>query len=172
MVQVISKHRMDKIKKLSLLLVAIIGVGCADIKQTSNSSETVKFITLDPGHFHSALIYKSMYPGVDSTIYVYAPDGEDLNNHRNFIKQYNSHKDNPTYWKEIVYTENDFFEKMLEEKAGNVVMLAGNNQKKTEYIEKSINAGFNVLADKPMAIDKNSFEVLKQTFKNASQKDL
>lgn len=172
MVQVISKHRMDKIKKLSLLLVAIMGVGCADIKQTSNSSETVKFITLDPGHFHSALIYKSMYPGVDSTIYVYAPDGEDLNNHRNFIKQYNSHKDNPTYWKEIVYTENDFFEKMLQEKAGNVVMLAGNNQKKTEYIEKSINAGFNVLADKPMAIDKNSFEVLKQTFKNASQKDL
>lgn len=163
---------MDKIKKLPLLLLMVMGIGCESTKQISNSSEIVKFITLDPGHFHSALIYKSMYPEVDSTIYVYAPEGDDLNNYRNFIRQYNSRQENPTHWKEIVYAGNDFFEKMLEEKAGNVVMLAGNNQKKTGYIEKSISAGFNVFADKPMAIDKNSFEVLKQAFTKASQKDL
>ncbi len=147
-------------------------MGCESTKQMTESTETVKFITLDPGHFHSALIYKSMYPGVDSSIHVYAPEGDDLNNHRNFIQQYNSRQESPTEWNEIVYTGSDFFEKMLEDKAGNVVMLAGNNKKKTDYIAKSIDAGFNVFSDKPMAIDKNSFELLKQAFENAGQKDL
>lgn len=32
----------------------------------------IKRITLDPGHFHAALVQKSMYPDVDSTVYVYA----------------------------------------------------------------------------------------------------
>jgi predicted dehydrogenase len=150
----------------------VMGMGCENTKQIGSPSDTVKFITLDPGHFHSALVYKSMYPDVDSTIHVYAPAGEDLNNYNAFIQQYNSRQENPTHWKEVIYTGNDFFEKMLEEKAGNVVMLAGNNQKKTGYIDQSINGGFNVFSDKPMAIDKGSFEVLKQAFKNAAEKDL
>src|SRR5690606_13161479 len=54
----------------------------------------------------------------------------------------------------------------------NVVVLAGNNKRKTDYIAKSIEAGFNVLADKPMAINKNSFELLKKAFADAAEKDL
>jgi predicted dehydrogenase len=37
---------------------------------------------------------------------------------------------------------------MIAEKKGNVVVLSGNNAKKTEYILKALEAGFNVLADK------------------------
>ena len=48
-------------------------------------------------------------------------------------------------------------------------MLAGNNQKKTEYILKSLQNGFNVLADKPMAIDSKGFEQLKQAFDIAAK---
>jgi hypothetical protein len=33
----------------------------------------VKIITLDPGHFHAALVQKSMYSQIDSNVYVYAP---------------------------------------------------------------------------------------------------
>src|SRR5690606_10574011 len=77
-----------------------------------------------------------------------------------------------THWKEEVYIGDDYFEKMLADKAGNVVVLAGNNQKKTDYIKKSIDAGLNVLADKPMAIDKPAFELLKQTFQTAADKNL
>ena len=61
-----------------------------------------------------------------------------------------------------VYTGNDFFEKMIAEKKGNVVVLSGNNQKKTEYILKSLQNGFNVFADKPMVIDSKGFENLKK----------
>ena len=60
--------------------------------------------------------------------------------------------ENPTRWKEEVYTGNDFFEKMLAEKKGNVVVLSGNNQKKTEYILKSLENGFNVLPINPWSL--------------------
>jgi predicted dehydrogenase len=61
---------------------------------------------------------------------------------------------------------------MLGQKKGNVVVMAGNNKKKTEYIFKAINAGFNVLADKPMAIDKKNFELLKSAFGVAAKRNV
>ena len=132
----------------------------------------VRLITLDPGHFHAALVQKTMYPGVDSTVYVYAPEGNDLKLHIDRIDTYNVRKDDRTHWKENIYSGDDYFEKMLKEKEGNVVVLAGNNKKKTEYILRSLEAGFNVLADKPMVINSNSFETLKKAFDIASRDSL
>ena len=43
------------------------------ITQVANAQEPVRLITVDPGHFHAALVQKSMYPGVDSNVQVYAP---------------------------------------------------------------------------------------------------
>ena len=54
----------------------------------------------------------------------------------------------------------------------NVVVIAGNNREKTDYISGSLNAGLNVLADKPMCIDAAGFEKLKTSFKTAAQKHL
>ena len=79
-----------------------------------------------------------MYENVDSVVHVYAPEGNDLKLHLDRINAYNSRAESPTKWKEEVYTGNDFFEKMIAEKKGNVVVLSGNNQKKTEYILKSL----------------------------------
>ena len=130
----------------------------------------VQIVTLDPGHFHAALVQKSMYPDVDSVVHVYAPEGNDLQYHLDRIKTYNSREDNATQWKEIVYTGSDYFEKMIAEKKGNVVVLSGNNQKKSEYILQSLQNGFNVLADKPMVIESNKFPVLQQAFEAAKEK--
>lgn len=132
----------------------------------------VRLVTLDPGHFHAALVQKSMYPGVDSTVYVYAPAGNDLQYHLDRITSYNTRSENPTHWKEEVYTGPDFFEKMIAEKKGNVVVLAGNNQKKTEYILQSLQNGLNVLADKPMVIDGKGFGQLQQAFETAKKNNL
>ena len=95
-----------------------------------------------------------------------------MQSHLDKITAYNERKDDPTHWKEEVYLGNDFFEKMIAEKKGNVVVMAGNNHKKTEYIKKSIDAGFNVLGDKPMAIDKLHFGMLKEAFTDAAKKKL
>jgi predicted dehydrogenase len=132
----------------------------------------VKLITLDPGHFHAALVQKSTLSDIDPNVHVYAPQGPDVQSHLSKIDAYNHRKDDPTHWNELVYTGNDFFNKMIAEKKGNVVVMAGNNQKKTEYIKRSIDAGFNVLGDKPMAIDNQHFQMLKSAFADAAKKKL
>jgi predicted dehydrogenase len=141
-------------------------------KSGVKDSTDVKLITIDPGHFHAALVQKEMYPGIDSIVNVYAPGGQELQSHLGLIKQYNERKENPTHWVERVYTGSDFFDKMLAEKKGNVVVIAGNNRRKTEYIKKSIDAGINVLADKPMVISYSDFKLLQQSFAEAGQKSL
>ena len=140
------------------------------ITQAVIAQQPVKLITVDPGHFHAALVQKSMYPGVDSNVQVYAPQGPDLEMHLNKISAYNSAKIAPTPWNEVIYTGNDFFKKMMQERKGNVVVLAGNNQLKTDYILQSVQAGFNVFSDKPMAINTEGFEKLKKAFQTAASK--
>lgn len=160
-------------KKIWLVLSAFVIASCSTPNEKVVSKNAlIKLVTLDPGHFHAALVQKTMYPGVDSTVYVYAPEGADVQLHLDKINGYNARTEQPTHWNEEVYTGADFFEKMLEKKKGNVVVLAGNNQKKTNYIKRSVYAGLNVLADKPMAIDQQSFEVLKDAFKTAEEKDV
>ncbi len=150
----------------------IMLTGCQDVNRTTQSSDRIQLITLDPGHFHAALVQKTMYKGVDSLVCIYAPEGPDLQLHLDKIKSYNTRKEQPTGWLLHVYTGNDFLEKMLEEKKGNVIVLSGNNQKKTEYILQSIKGGFHVLADKPMAINKEDFLLLEKAFSEARNKNL
>ena len=134
--------------------------------------DKITFITVDPGHFHAALVQKSTYKEVDTTVFIYAPEGDDVDLHLKRIEAYNIRVEDPTNWNSIVYTGDDFFEKMIAEKKGGVVVLAGNNQKKTEYIKEAVEAGLNVLADKPMAINGEDFELLKQAFDTAAKNNL
>ncbi|HNR42142.1 MAG TPA: putative oxidoreductase C-terminal domain-containing protein [Bacteroidales bacterium] len=139
-------------------------------KASSEDKYPVQLITVDPGHFHAALVQKSMFPQVSPDVHVYAPDGPDLQQHLDRIASYNKRPVDPTSWNEIVYRGNDFFEKMLSEKPGNVVVLSGNNKKKAEYISRSIDAGLNVLADKPMIIYPEDFPILEKAFQTAEEK--
>jgi predicted dehydrogenase len=142
------------------------------VKSDSKNDKSIRLVTLDPGHFHAALVQKTMYDDVDSVVHVYAPGGNDLQLHTERIDAYNTRKENPTRWKEEIYTGTDFFEKMIAEKKGNVVVLSGNNQKKSDYILTSLQNGFHVYADKPMAINSEGFEKLKQAFDVAKKNNL
>ena len=130
----------------------------------------VKIMTLDPGHFHAALVQKNMYDQVSPDVFVYAPEGNDLKEHLKRIEGYNTRTESPTAWNEKVYTGSDYLEKMLSEKPGNVVVVSGNNRIKADYIKKSVEAGLNVLADKPMVITANEFPVLEEAFNIARDK--
>lgn len=136
--------------------------------RSNDSGRPIRLITLDPGHFHAALVQKTMYEQIDPVVHVYAPAGSDLELHLDRINAYNDRQINPTHWKEDVYRGNDFFEKMIEEKKGNVVVLSGNNRKKADYILKCVQNGFHVFADKPMAIDTAGFSLLKKAFDRAN----
>jgi predicted dehydrogenase len=130
----------------------------------------VKIITLDPGHFHATLVQKNMYNQISPEAFVYAPEGSDVKEHLKMVEAFNKRSANPTSWIEKVYTGNDYLEKMLAEKPGNVVVLAGNNKFKTDYIKKSVEAGLNVLSDKPMVIIPEKFSELEEAFKTAQEK--
>lgn len=130
----------------------------------------VKLITLDPGHFHAALVQKNMYDRISPDVYVYAPEGNDVNEHLKRIEGYNKRVENQTAWNEKVYKGADYLEKMLSEKRGNVVVVSGNNRIKSDYIKKSVEAGLNVLADKPMVITSEQFPKLEEAFRIAKEK--
>ena len=127
----------------------------------------IELVVLDPGHFHANLLQKFPQKQVNDTVLVYAPEGSELTQYLSSIEGYNNRSENPTNWHEVVYSGVDYLQKMIEEKKGNVVILAGNNLKKTEYISQAINAGYNVLSDKPMAINTENFELLKSAFDRA-----
>lgn len=157
------------------VLWAFLGclAGCSSVSKTATAPEQpIRLVTLDPGHFHAALVQKSMYAGVDSVVHVYAPEGPDLKWHLDRVFAYNARPAEPTRWREIVYTGDDFLEKMIAGKKGNVVVMAGNNRKKTEYIHRAVEAGFHVLADKPMAIDPPNFTLLQKAFAAAEQRNV
>ena len=171
---------MRKVPFLSLA-VAVLFVACTGGGQKSTETKEtqsmftgakgeVKIMTLDPGHFHAALVQKSMYDQVDPVVYVFAPEGPDVQDHLNRINGFNTRAEDPTSWDEKVYTGDDFLEKMLAEKPGNVMIVSGNNAKKTEFIGKTIEAGINVLADKPMVITPDEFPKIEQAFKTAEEK--
>ncbi|MCK5705583.1 MAG: Gfo/Idh/MocA family oxidoreductase [Cyclobacteriaceae bacterium] len=154
-------------------LILLSMLSCSNSKKESVVEESPKapyqLMTLDPGHFHAGLIQKTHLKDLDNTAYVFAPDGPDVQDHLNRIKSYNERADNPTHWVEEVYIGPDFFEKMIQDKPGNIMLVAGSNAKKTQYIKKAIEVGINVLADKPMAINAKDFEILKEAFELAKQ---
>ena len=147
------------------------GSSCGNKQQTTGKKdEKIHLITLDPGHFHAALLQKSMYDEIDSVVHVYAPDGSELDNHMKLVESYNTRAENPTAWKHEIYRGPDYLDKMFSDKAGNVVIISGNNKLKTNYISRSIDSGMNVLADKPLAIDQAGFSSLEESFKKAKEK--
>jgi predicted dehydrogenase len=137
---------------------------------TQKNHYPVRLIVVDPGHFHAALLQKFMYEEIDPEVHVYAPEGAGLSAYLDLIKKYNSRGEAPTHWSEKLYTGDDYLKKMLAEKAGNLVVLAGNNRKKTGYIQSAVDAGLNVMADKPMIINQGMFDELKNILKRAEQK--
>src|ERR1019366_269252 len=94
----------------------------------------IRFITLNPGHFHAALVQKEMYDQVASQVHVYAPLGPDLTAHLGRIAGFNTRSQQPTHWELEVHTGPDYLARFAREKLGNVVVLAGRNASKIDAI--------------------------------------
>ena len=130
----------------------------------------MKLAILDPGHFHAALVQKNMYAGVDEAVHVYAPAGPELDDYLRQIGSYNARAQDPTRWRVVTHTGADFLERFVADRSADVVVIAGNNRRKAEYLTRAVTAGFHTLADKPMAIDLDGFEALGRAFALASER--
>ncbi len=150
-----------------MLAMCLLTASCSETEQMKakdNPPDKIKLVTLDPGHYHASLVQKSMYEQVDPLVKVYAPDGPDVQNHLAQIQRFNERAEYPTHWWQEIYKGDDFLERMLADKSGDIIVLSGNNRRKAEYIKASIDAGFNVFCDKPMCIDPKGFKLLEQVF--------
>ena len=117
-------------------------------------------IVHNPGHFHAGLTLRESHPSLSNDIYVYSEPGSDLERFLEIAESFNQRPHNPTKWKLRVYSGSDYFEKLMEEKKGDVVVLAGKNNTRMEYIDTLNRAGFYVLADKPWIISEDALPIL------------
>jgi predicted dehydrogenase len=153
---------------LVALAASLAGQRAADSKEPGMPD--VRFMTLDPGHFHAGLVQKEMYPGVAPRVDVYAPLGSDLLGHLARINGFNSRADQPTAWRLEVHTGPDFLERMLAERPGNVVVISGRNHGKIDRIVRSVGTGLNVLADKPWILGSADLPALERALADADAK--
>jgi predicted dehydrogenase len=153
-----------------LLVAAVVGGVLLAAQEGGRSMAQVRLMTLDPGHFHAALVQKEMYPGVAPRVDVFAPLGPDLIEHLNRISAYNHRGDRPTSWDLDVHTGPDYFERMLRDRPGNVVMLSGRNRVKIDRIAASVSAGLNVLGDKPWILKSDDLPKLEATLAEADKR--
>jgi predicted dehydrogenase len=159
----------------ALMVSFILNLSCE--KKDNNMSlkqrlDKVDLIILDPGHFHAGLVQKVMYPQVSPVVHVYAPDGPDVQDYLKRIDGYNKREKDPTHWETRLYKGDDFLEKMTDERSGNMIVISGNNRKKTEYIKTAVQSGFHVLSDKPMCINDQDFQTLRQVFTLAEKNEV
>jgi predicted dehydrogenase len=163
------------LKSLAGILFVVVFQFCEPPKKADMEVEErgkVVFMSLDPGHFHAGLIHKTMYPGVDSTVFVFAPEGDELKDYLNRLEGYNSRSEQATEWNIEVSKGPNYLEKMIAQKPGNVMVVAGKNDQKIDYILAAIENGIHVYADKPLIINQEGFNKLKQAFATAGKNNL
>ena len=131
-----------------------------------------RLIVLDPGHFHASLVQKEMYPWLAKQVSVYAPLGPDVLDYLQRISLFDNRKEKPTSWEIELHTGPDFFERMLRERPGNVVIMSGRNRPKIDRVTAAVDAGLNVLVDKPWIIRSSDMPKLEHALDQADAKGL
>jgi len=156
---------------LGAALAAISGAVLAQ-SQGKPPMADIRFITLDPGHFHAALVQKEMYAGVSPHVDVYAPLGPDLLDHLARVAAFNRRPAKPTAWELDVHTGPDFLERMLREHPGNAVVISGRNRGKVDRVQASLDAGLHALVDKPWILEASDLPKLERVLSTADERKL
>ena len=114
-----------------------------------------RLLLLDPGHFHAALTLRERHPLASDDVVVYAPHspadkrGSETAEFVRLLEAFNGRAQRPTRWRIDVRAGEDPLGRLLRERAGNVVILAGRNDRKMALARPLHDAGLHVLADKP-----------------------
>ena len=166
----------------SLIIAAVFSVmiaGCLQDKKGDSSGQggqddgLHRFVVIDPGHFHAALVFKRAgYDGISNDVGVYAPTVEDFTDHMNRVIPFNNRETDPAKWNYHIYLGDDFREAVFEERFGDIAIFSGKNDIKIDNIMACIDSGFNVLADKPWVIEPEKFGMLDTILTKAEEKGL
>lgn len=119
-------------------------------------------VFLDPGHFHAALTLRERHPAVEDTIAVYAQEGAEVREFLALIEAFNRRAERPTAWRPVVRTGDRPLDRVLADRPGDVVVLAGRNDCKAQCMRQLHEAGFHVLADKPWMTSADALPDVRQ----------
>lgn len=178
MIRIVSSFSEPSFVLACFLVIAALGGGCGRGQKAPEGGHTGadnaglrRFLVLDPGHFHAALVFqRPSYEGISSEVSVYAPVGADFIDHMARVVPFNTREKNPAKWTYLIHLGPDYEQAMLKEKPGSIAVLSGRNDGKIGRIISCANAGFNVLADKPWIIDHASFALLDSALSAAEKK--
>lgn len=111
---------------------------------------------VEPGHFHAALTLRERHPLVSDEVVVYAGEGpgdtqggREIAEFLRLVDAFNRRPERPTRWRVEVRPAEDPLGRLLSERPGDVVILAGRNDRKMALVRRLHDAGLHVLADKP-----------------------
>ena len=108
---------------------------------------------LDPGHFHAALTLRVQQARAADEIFVYAREGAELRDFLALVDRFNRRTPDATRWRPVVTTSDDPLGRLIDERRGDVVVLAGRNGGKARTMRRLHDAGFHVLGDKPWLVE-------------------
>jgi predicted dehydrogenase len=111
---------------------------------------------LEPGHFHAALTLRERHPLVSDEVVVYVSEGpgdggggREVVEFLNLLEAFNRRPQRPTRWRVVVRAGPEPLTRLLQERPGDVVILAGRNDRKMALVRRLHDGGLHVLADKP-----------------------
>ena len=148
-------------RRYSLILLLCILPGCR---------QEIRINVVEPGHFHAGMVLRERLEGVSDTVDVYGPEGKETEAFLEGVRRFNSRAENATSWITEVHTGVDL--PIARRAFREVVVLAGKNSRKTENILDAVSKGYNVLSDKPMAIEPGDFPILEKACEEAAEKGL
>ena len=116
-----------------------------------------RLIFLEPGHFHAALTLRERHPLVSDEITVYVTagpadgghEGRDAGEFLGLVEAFNRRARQPTAWRPVLRAGKEPLARLLAERPGDVVILAGKNDRKLQQVRVLHDGGLHVLADKP-----------------------
>ena len=131
------------------------------------ASGSHRLLFLDPGHFHATLTLRVPHPRVADEIVVYAPEGPELRDFLALVERFNTRAAAPTRWRPVVIAGPESLARLIAERRGDVVVLAGKNGGKARTIHRLHDAGFHVLADKPWLVNADDLEHIRASLSGA-----
>ena len=127
-------------------------------------------LVLNPGHPHGVQLQQTLKGALQRDVYVYAPVNNDLESaYLDAIKRYNASDKTGSTWQVHTHVGDDYLQRMLTDKKGDLVLIASNNETKADYILKVASAGLSIIADKPMALTVADFDKLQAAFSEAAK---
>jgi hypothetical protein len=116
----------------------------------------------EPGHFHAALTLRTPNPRLAPDIHVYATPGPERDAFLTLVERFNTRADHPTRWRLHLHDGAHLLQRVVEERQGDFVVVAGRNDTKLETLAYLTQAGLPVLADKPWLTESRQLPFLAQ----------